>query len=279
MKNLGKTVVIAAVMVVVTMASSSLFAQRKAVRLTRFVGENITGVDISGPFRVEISQGKNTSAVVEIGPDKERNLVFENRGGVVVVRFKKRMYNHSGINTVRVTLRKLERLSLSGAASVDMKTPVSADLCNIDIDGASSLRGLDLRAKNVILDVSGASSVNIGSVKAAGVEVNVCGASSVGMDMDVTSGFFNVSGATRTRLSGTCGKGVVGVSGGSQVFGGSLAVSDADVSVTGGASCKLTVKKTLDASVSGGGRFTYNGSPTIKSLNISPGGYLHQGSK
>lgn len=279
MKNFGKTVVVFAVTVVATLAWSSLFAQRKAVRLTRFVNENITGVDISGPFKVEISQGPNSSAVVEVSSDRERDLVFDNRGGVVVVRFKRRGGNHSDINTVRVTLRQLDVLTLSGAVSVDMKTPVSANRCNIAIDGISSLRNVNLQAKEARLDVSGTSYVEMVSFKADDAEVNICGASSTDMDMAVNSANLSVSGATRMKLSGTVGKCVVNVSGGSQVNGGLLTAAEAEVSVSGGASCRMGVKERLGASVSGGGRFVYNGSPVINSLNVSPGGYLRQGSK
>ena len=68
---------------------------QEQVKISRFQGERVTGLDISGAFDITIRQGEDTGVTLSIPSHYEDNLVFENWGGTVKVGFKGRIKKHS----------------------------------------------------------------------------------------------------------------------------------------------------------------------------------------
>lgn len=313
MKNIRR-IITAAIFVMGAVTTTDLFAQTKVVRLTRFEGEKLTGVKISAPFRVELSQGQNASAVVEINEELEKDLVFENRDGVVCVGFKTDKGNlgifgsfgndnnrkrFDGKHLVaRITVNDLRQMSLSVGAAVDAKTTFKVDDSSISLSSASSVNGMTLKGNDIKLDVSSASSFNAGSVScddfdadissAAGVrigklaakEVGFAASSSASATVDVTAQVvkLSTSSAGRITASGTCGSCQIKGSSGSNISAGSLKANAVDASFSSGSSGEITARETLAASISSGGKLTYKGSPKITCKSVSSGGSLVQAS-
>ena len=82
---------------------------QEQVKISRFQGERVTGLDISGAFDITIRQGEDTGVTLSIPSHYEDNLVFENWGGTVKVGFKGRIKKHAKnekFNNLRNKCRK-----------------------------------------------------------------------------------------------------------------------------------------------------------------------------
>lgn len=66
---------------------------QEQVKISRFQGERVTGLDISGAFDITIRQGEDTGVTLSIPSHYEDNLVFENWGGTVKVGLKAGLRN------------------------------------------------------------------------------------------------------------------------------------------------------------------------------------------
>ncbi len=72
---------------ILLLAPAAAQAQREIVRLTRYDGQTITGVEAGDTFKVELIRSDRARAVVEIDADLERYLRFERRSdGTVSVK-------------------------------------------------------------------------------------------------------------------------------------------------------------------------------------------------
>lgn len=314
-KNIRR-IVAAAIFVVATVAATNIFAQSKIVRLTRFKGEKLTGVKISAPFMVELSQGDNTSAVVEISEELEKDLVFENRNGVVYIDVKSNKSKNGNLDlfsffssddsrkrfenkhlVARITVKDLCLLNLSVGASVYAKTPFGVDNSAIELSSASSVNGMTLKGNNIKLDVSSASSFNAASVSCDEFNADLSSAANVSIDkleaeeveLDASSSASAVVGMTAQKselstssaghitASGRCDSCQIKGSSGSKISARGLDANVVDASFSSGASGEITVRKSLAVLVSSGGKLTYNGSPDITSRGVYSGGSLVQG--
>lgn len=314
-KNIRR-IVAAAIFVVATVAATNIFAQSKIVRLTRFKGEKLTGVKISAPFMVELSQGDNTSAVVEISEELEKDLVFENRNGVVYIDVKSNKSKNGNLDlfsffssddsrkrfenkhlVARITVKDLCLLNLSVGASVDAKTPFGVDNSAIELSSASSVNGMTLKGNNIKLDVSSASSfnaasvscdefnadlssaanVNIDKLEAEEVELDASSSASAVVGMTAQKSELSTSSAGHITASGRCDSCQIKCSSGSKISARGLDANVVDASFSSGASGEITVRKSLAVLVSSGGKLTYNGSPDITSMGVYSGGSLVKG--
>ena len=145
----------------------STFAATAQNKETRAVGD-FTQIKASGATTLYLTQGPQTSVVVEAPAEVQPYIKVETRDGKLYV------YHESGglTATVRswfsnnekhgakiyVTCPRLTGLELSGATDVNGRTPFAADDFTIAASGASDVR-LELTAKTLSVSASGASDV------------------------------------------------------------------------------------------------------------------------
>ncbi|WP_299758800.1 head GIN domain-containing protein [uncultured Pontibacter sp.] len=157
---------------------------------------NIKGIDVSGGFVVELTQGSNEGVRLEV----EENLIdyvkTEVRNGVLHI------YNEKSISTSKgmkayVTLQDLESIDVSGGVKVVGNSTFKPATLKMDMSGGSSIKlsvntkqvkgdmsgasKIELvgKADEVIIDMSGASRVDASGLEANEVKVQASGASSV----------------------------------------------------------------------------------------------------
>lgn len=101
---------------------------------------------------------------------------------------------------LEVDLPALAQARLSGAVSAEAEGFRTEGELGLDLSGASSLRGSDLRATQLTLSASGASAVQLGG-SADRVRAEVNGAAVLGaFDFSVGEATLNVSGASTARV-------------------------------------------------------------------------------
>ena len=144
----------------------STFAAAAQTKETRAVGD-FTQIKASGSTTIYLSQGAQTSVVVEAPEEVQPYLKVETRGGQLYVYRESegltatvRSWFGSEKNGAKiyVTCPHLTGLELSGATDVNGRTPFAADDFTITASGASDVR-LELTAKTLTVNASGASDV------------------------------------------------------------------------------------------------------------------------
>lgn len=139
-------------------------------------------ISIANAFEVFITQGNEEAVAVSASSSeiKERiKTTVEN--GVLIIRFdddKKfwKLFNSDKQKLkAYISVKRLDKLSVSGACNVYMEEGISSDDLIIRFSGASDLKG-KVNAKNLSVDISGASDITL-SGNAANLKVEASGAS------------------------------------------------------------------------------------------------------
>ncbi|MBC6609965.1 DUF2807 domain-containing protein [Hymenobacter sp. BT507] len=164
-------------MLVLGLLATSAVAQTKQDRSL----EAFTQLEASGATTIYLTQGPQTSVVVEAPEEAQAYIKTEVRNGVL------RIYRESEGMTaalrnllngekngvkVYITCSSLTALKLSGATDVKGKTPFTADNFAIQASGASDVT-LQLNAKSLNVQASGASDVYLtGQVERQQVQIS-----------------------------------------------------------------------------------------------------------
>ncbi|MBJ6108816.1 DUF2807 domain-containing protein [Hymenobacter sp. BT523] len=222
----------AAAVAAVSLASCTAQAQ---VKQPRQVG-TFQAVASSGGIDVVLTQGANTSVLVEASEDAQKHLVTTVEGGILKIGWEngfswKNLLSNNRKANVYITCPRLTGLSLSGGADAKGQSNFSADNFKISASGGSDVK-LSLTAKTLTCSASG------------------------GSDVD---------------LSGRVDQQTVDVSGGSDYNGYNLQSTKADVRASGGSDVELTVDGELAASASGGSDVRYKGAARVANASHSGG--------
>ena len=164
---------------------------QEQVKISRFQGERVTGLDISGAFDITIRQGEDTGVTLSIPSHYEDNLVFENWGGTVKVGFKGRIKKHAKNEkfTAEIVCSSLEEVLLSGACKLKGTGDFTAQTVKFDLSGAATAvwDGNFKVVKIGKIDLSGASQLQL-NVEVPEVEVEISGAAKLALTGEADSG-------------------------------------------------------------------------------------------
>lgn len=146
------------------LAAAPLSARRPLVRLTRYEGAAITGVEARHLFRVDLVRSEQTRAVVEVDTELEQYLRFElTDDGTVVVdldlpegerrRFDDRVRDTWHGRTLHLTLYlpELHRVALSDMSRLTAEGAFTGGEVALSTRDMSRIDSLDLAADSVVL--------------------------------------------------------------------------------------------------------------------------------
>ena len=215
-----------------------LFAQ-KTINDPNAEPRNLSGfhaIKVSNAFTVYISQGNEDAVAISATKAEYREkIITKVENGVLIIKFdddKKFWKNWNGDKQklkAYISIKKIDRLSVSGACDVFIEDGISAEELSIHLSGASDLKG-KVDAKKLTCDISGASDMTI-SGNAAEVNVEASGASDF-------KGFDLVSNYCNAKASGA-------------------------------SSVNITVNKELSASASGASDVRFKGEGLIRDIKTS----------
>jgi len=197
------------VMLIVMLMSTVLFAQ-KTINDPNAESRNLTGfhaIRISNAFDVYISQGNEDAVAISASkPEYKAKIITKVENGVLIIRFDDDKKFWKGWNgdkqklTAYISVKKLDRLNVSGACDVFLEGGISAEELDIDLSGASDLKG-KIDAKKLSFDISGASDATI-SGNAAELKVDASGASDFkGFDLVTNYCTAGASGASSVNIT------------------------------------------------------------------------------
>ena len=197
------------VMLMAMLVGAVLFGQ-KTINDPNAEARNLSGfhaIKISNAFTVYITQGNEDAVAISATKAEYREkIVTKVENGVLIIRFdddKKFWKNWNGDKQklkAYISIKKIDRLSVSGACDIFIEDGLSAEELLINLSGASDLKG-KVEAKKLSCDISGASDMTI-SGTAAEVNVEASGASDF-KGFDLISNYCNAkaSGASSVNIT------------------------------------------------------------------------------
>ena len=204
--------------------------QRDTRDLTGFDSIVARGVDIS------VGQGETFAVIVEADDsDDLAGLITEVDGTTLEIRPRRGVQGLFGWfgpdYSVAITLPRLESLTATGGADVEVDGVITGEALAIAASGGSDLR----------------------------------------IAVEVTELTVRSSGGSDIDLSGTADAAVIDISGGSDVNGREFIAGSVNLSSSGGSDASFGVEERLAGRASGGSDIVYAGNPTVVDLNLSGG--------
>ena len=258
-----------------------------------FKVKNISFLDVRSQIDVYLTQGNKEEVIIEtykgilpyinVEQDGERLNIYLDR------KVHKIKWNGKDeIINAYITVKDLDKVSLSGACDLYLDTPFETDVLkltasgasDLDLDkiigesikiitsGASDIDNADLEALKVYINASGASDGEI-KVVADVFDIIASGASNFNIDVDVEDLNIKAHGASDFDAVGTSKTFVVNVSGSSDMSAYDLISDTVIVDASGSSNCKVNVVKVIKANSSGASTIYYKGKPANVRVDVS----------
>jgi hypothetical protein len=198
-----------------------------------------TSINVSNAFDVYISQGNQDAVGVSASDESATNNIKTYiSGGVLYLSFNQKSWGSWKNNKLKayITVKDLQKLTVSGACNVSFVDPIISDKLLVSISGASDIKG---------------------PVKVNSLKVGASGASNISLSGTATETDFNISGACSIKSL-------------------DLVTDNCAVVASGAISVKLTINKSLKANISGASDIRYKGTvsmfntKTSGALSINP---------
>ena len=279
---------IALIISALLIVTSSLCANNTVTRNYDF--GKITSIEAGSIFSIEITQGNEKGVRVECDEVFAEHLDIKYSDGELKLALKPNSSidakrDNQGIK-VFLQMPAIEDIDLSGAATLKANGEFTTIDADIETSGASSIKGLILRGKEISLDCSGASTLELSGEFSQKLDAEISGASKVTLDADGNNLIAEVSGAATLKVNGAHNNTEISCSGASNVkmegntrylkstttgaskFDGEKYVaSNGYAEVSGASNAKVKCIKELKVNVSKSSTLTYYMNPNIINLN------------
>ena len=286
-----KSFILLAILQIVTL---SLFADNTITKKYDF--GTIKSIDAGSIYEIEVTEGNQKGVTIVYDAVYEGHLEVKYFQGELILGMKpnvKMINNKEGIK-VYLQMPTIEEIDLSGAAKLTASGTFKTRELDIDLSGATSVKGLQISGNELSIDCSGASNLTITGDFSSSIEADVSGASKVTItgnsrDLEIeASGASNVhvtgenkfteascSGASSITLEGSTSYFKSETSGASNLKAQNYTAKDGYAEVTGASNAKIRCTGTLKIMVSKMSKLTHYGNPNIinidKSSNIRKG--------
>ena len=243
---------------------------QKTTRIDNVITENISsngatqvrnvgpfsGISVSGGIKVNFTQGKNQSVVVDTDSDKQKYVITEVKNGIlmVAVDYKKNMNFKKLLVTVEAPELTSAKVS-SGSLFTTLNT-INANDFAIQVSSGANLNA-DLNVENTTnLDISSGSSVTL--------------------DVNTKNFEFEGSSGSSATIRGNAENTIFKTSSASSVNAQSLVAKNGTATASSGSTIKMNVSENLTGAVSSGASIRYAGNPrnVSKDAKISSGGTI-----
>jgi len=162
-----------------------------------------TSINVSNAFDVYISQGTEDAVGVSANSQEAtKNIKTHVSGGVLYISFENKGWWNWKNNKLKayVTVKNLEKLTVSGACNVSFVDAITSNNLHISVSGASDIKG-SVKVNSLKVGASGASNISL-SGKATNTDFNVSGACSIkSLDLVTDNSTIVASGASNVKLT------------------------------------------------------------------------------
>ena len=286
-----KSLILLAILQIVTL---SLFANGTITK--RYDFGTIKSIEAGSIYEIEVKEGTEKGVTIVCDQAYEDYLEVKYFQGELVLAMKpnvKMINNKEGIK-VYLQMPTIEEIDLSGAAKLTASGSFRTRELEIDLGGATSVKGLQISGSELSIDCSGASNLTITGDFSSSIEADVSGASKVTIngnsrDLEIeASGASNVhvtgthkftetscSGASSITLEGSTGYFKSETSGASNLKAQDYTAKDGFAEVTGASNAKIRCTGDLKIMVSKMSKLTHYGNPNI--INVDRDSNIRKG--
>ena len=244
------------------------------VRLTRYMGESLTGVSASFLFQVELISSEQTKAVAEVPLELEPYLKFNRRSdGVVVVdmniprevsRRLEREYNDYWKNnklTLKLYTPTVQSISLTTVAKLTATGRFRGDVVKVSADAATQLDGLNISANRLEVKLSGAAKAWI-TAESSETQLNIDGAGRLDLRLSGNNSIrMKIEGAGNVTLVGNTRNAVADISGAGKLHATEFPAERLEVTASAAANARVHATRYLKISTSTAAKVQYTGKP------------------
>lgn len=243
---------------------------QKTTRIDNVITENISsngatqvrnvgpfsGISVSGGIKVNFTQGKNQSVVVDTDSDKQKYVMTEVKNGILMISvdYKKNVNFKKLLVTVEAPELNSAKIS-SGSLFTTLNT-INANDFAIQVSSGANLNA-DLNVKNTTnLDISSGSSVTL--------------------DVNTKNFEFEGSSGSSATVRGNAENTIFKTSSASSCNAQSLVAKNGTATASSGSTIKMNVSENLTGAASSGASIRYAGNPrnVSKDAKISSGGTI-----
>lgn len=195
---------------------------------------NFTGIDVSNAITVYLTQGNEDAVAVSCNDENDlKKIKTVVKNGVLKIYLDNGFWNAWSWKNKKikayVSMKTIDFIGVSGASIVKISETIKCSNLNLEVSGASHIKG-DIQVFKLNIDASGASSI---------------------------------------EFSGIANDASIELSGASSMKSLSLITNESKIEASGASSIIITVKEKLKAEASGASSIRYKGTPTIIHSNSS----------
>lgn len=252
---------------------------------------NFDGLDVSWIYKVDLTRASRYSVSVDAPDFIIPYLRVDVRDGVLCLEvrdmprdIKRKIENGRYEVRAAVAMPELETLRMSGASSLSTRDEFlhKNNDFTLRLSGASSARGLSVRAAAADIECSGAAKFDLkGDFDR--IDLELSGAANGQLDASPKVAELEMSGSAKLNWNGKAGKVGVTASGAASLsFDGSAAelqiggsgaakinaamapARDVSVNLSGAAKCDIDVRGSLDANLSGAASCRYHATDAVR---------------
>jgi hypothetical protein len=234
---------------------ASTSAARKNIITREMDFTDFNTVEVGSCFRVEIKQADSHSVTISGGEEFFDYVNVTKSGNTLKISIKPLTFFTRPNLQASITMPKLKKLRLSGAATCTVNGFRSGDAFDLYVSGSSVLN-IDIEAGKAKVEISGAGRLK-GKMKLADAE-------------------FTLSGASRAELTGAANNVVLNAWGASRLDLTSFVLNDTSINLKGASEAAVTVNGKLDMDLGSGSQLYYSGNPTMGKINVSGASTLSQ---
>ena len=188
---------------------------------------------------LSITQGDETSVVLELSPKYEGVIETDVEGDTLVISSNRRNLTQVNRDVLRytVTMPELEAVQLGGSGDINVGSFSAEDIL-LAVDGSGDIVAEDLRVERLELAIDGSSNV---------------------------------------RLTGRADTFTVGIDGAGEIDAQDFRAQEVRLGISGAGEAEVCALETLNINVSGSGEVTYYGEPSEPNVDISGAGEVEAG--
>jgi len=213
-----------------TSACNKIKPSKKITTEERTIG-TYEKLSVYDAFDVSVTYGSATSKItVEANDNLMKYIITELDGDYLVIKLDSKIsVKSSATLKINITVPKLTEIKASGASSVEFLSELSTSNLNLNLSGASALKG----------------------------------------DVNLTSCNFNLSGASQIDVAGSINTAIIELSGASSIGNYNCSIDNLSIDLSGASSGSLTLNEIINIDASGASSLNYKGNGTVNAIELT----------
>lgn len=254
-------------------AAATAYGQQRLVRLTRYEGSRITGVDVSSAFDVTLVPSDQTKVVAELNEELEDRLRLTlGADGIVRCALELTRPVRNAVLKLTVYLPELTYLQASGPVKIQGAGPFGGDEASLKMSEGASLRNFEFTGTQLKIDLTEVASVKARS-SASVVSLNVSQAAN--LEMDLTENQFvggNIRSTGAVILRGKTKSLAINMFNASFLRADNLEAEKVDITAEAAASATVHAVESLNAEAKLTAGIRFRGDPPLFNAKSSSAG-------